>query len=178
MESIFNPVVSQIHSPHLHVGAPGIFSDLLRSVQMLKRESGVRKATGSYRTYLSLIKLQPGCLILRRKIYLRAELQPLFLSLQSATCPWAEYSWWWWWWWYISSHFGHLQCQVLCHSFKPLRLSMIQAFCHLVKSSSSECSAQGQVLHCKRRTQGLQFYRRQVFYHKLRNQGCSFTTDE
>ena len=32
--------VSQIHSPHLHAGAPGIFSDLLRSVQMLKREWG------------------------------------------------------------------------------------------------------------------------------------------
>ena len=32
--------VSQIHSPHLHVGAPGIFSDVLRSVQMLKREWG------------------------------------------------------------------------------------------------------------------------------------------
>ena len=30
--------VSQIHSPHHLVGAPGIFSDLLRSVQMLKRE--------------------------------------------------------------------------------------------------------------------------------------------
>ena len=30
--------VSQIHSPHLLVGAPGIFSDLLRFVQMLKRE--------------------------------------------------------------------------------------------------------------------------------------------
>ena len=29
--------VSQIHSPRLHVGAPWIFSDLLRSVQMLKR---------------------------------------------------------------------------------------------------------------------------------------------
>ena len=29
-----------MHSPHLHVGAPGIFSDLLRSVQMLKRECG------------------------------------------------------------------------------------------------------------------------------------------
>ena len=51
MEFIFNPcgefrwspegTVSQIHSPHLHVGAPGIFSDLLRSVQMLKREWGV-----------------------------------------------------------------------------------------------------------------------------------------
>ena len=50
MELIFNPSgeiqwsaegpVSQIHSPHLHVSAPGIFSDLLRSVQMLKREWG------------------------------------------------------------------------------------------------------------------------------------------
>ena len=50
MELIFNPFgefqrrpegpVSQIHSPHLLVGALGIFSDLLRSVQMLKREWG------------------------------------------------------------------------------------------------------------------------------------------
>ena len=32
--------VSQIHSPHLHAGDPGIFSDLLRSFQMLKRERG------------------------------------------------------------------------------------------------------------------------------------------
>ena len=48
MELIFNPCgefrwspegpVSQIHSPHLLVGAPGIFSDILRFVQMLKRE--------------------------------------------------------------------------------------------------------------------------------------------
>ena len=47
MELLFNPCgefrwspegpVSQIHTPHLRVGAPGIFSDLLRSVQMLKR---------------------------------------------------------------------------------------------------------------------------------------------
>ena len=33
----FGPV-SQIHTSHILVGAPGIFSDLLRSVQMLKRE--------------------------------------------------------------------------------------------------------------------------------------------
>ena len=49
-ELVFNPYgefrrspegpVSQIHSPHLHSGAPGSFSDLLRSVQMLKREWG------------------------------------------------------------------------------------------------------------------------------------------
>ena len=32
--------VSQMHSPHLLVGAPGIVSDLLRFVQMLKREWG------------------------------------------------------------------------------------------------------------------------------------------
>ena len=32
--------VSLIHFPHLHIGAPEIFSDLLRSVQMLKREWG------------------------------------------------------------------------------------------------------------------------------------------
>ena len=32
--------VSQTHSPHLHVGAPGIFSDILRFVQMLKKEWG------------------------------------------------------------------------------------------------------------------------------------------
>ena len=53
MELIFNPCgefrwspegpVSQIHSPHLHVSAPGIFSDLLRSIQMLKREWGAGK---------------------------------------------------------------------------------------------------------------------------------------
>ena len=50
MELIFNPCgefrrspegpVSQIYSPHPHLGAPGVFSDLLRSVQMLKREWG------------------------------------------------------------------------------------------------------------------------------------------
>ena len=50
MEVIFNPYaefrrspedpVSQIHSPHLHNGAPGIFPDLLNSVKMLRREWG------------------------------------------------------------------------------------------------------------------------------------------
>ena len=54
MELIFNPCgefqcslegpVSQIHSPHLHVGASGIFSDFLRSVQMLKREWGAKNS--------------------------------------------------------------------------------------------------------------------------------------
>ena len=48
MELILNPraefrwssegPVSQIHSCHLHVGDPGVFSVLLRSIQMLKRK--------------------------------------------------------------------------------------------------------------------------------------------
>ena len=103
MELIFNTCgefrwspegpVSQIHSPRLHVAAPGIFSDLLRTVQMLKRE-WVRKATGSYRTYSSLVKLHPRFLSLQWKTYLWAVLQPWCLSLQWRTCPWAEH-------WYI-----------------------------------------------------------------------------
>ena len=36
----FGGPVSQIHSPHLQAGAPRIFSDLLKSVQMLMREWG------------------------------------------------------------------------------------------------------------------------------------------
>ena len=50
MELIFNPCgefrrspegpFSEIHSPHLHAGVPGIFSDLLRPAQMLKSEWG------------------------------------------------------------------------------------------------------------------------------------------
>ena len=75
MEMIFNTCgefrwspedpVSQIQSPHLHAGVPGIFLDILSSIQMLKSESGVRKATGSYRIYPSLVTLQPWFLSLR-----------------------------------------------------------------------------------------------------------------
>ena len=107
MELVFNPCgefrwssegpVSQIHSPHLLIGAPGIFSDHLRFVQMLKRE-WVRKATGSYRTYSSQVKLQPWFLSLQWKTYIWAELQPWCLSLQWRTCPWAEHRW------YLAKH--------------------------------------------------------------------------
>ena len=56
-----NGPVSQIHSSHLHVGAPGN-ADLSRSVQMLKRESRVRKTTGRYCTYLFLVFLLTYCI--------------------------------------------------------------------------------------------------------------------
>ena len=54
--------------------------------------STLRKATGSYRTYSSLVKLQRWFLSLRWKICLWAELQAWCLNLQWKTCPWAEHS--------------------------------------------------------------------------------------
>ena len=63
------------------------FSDLLKSVQMLKREW----VTGSYRTYSSIVKPQPRFLSLQWKTCLWEELQPWCLSLQWRTCPWAEH---------------------------------------------------------------------------------------
>ena len=82
----------QIHSLHLHVGAPGIFSDLLRSAHMLKRDRMVRKATGSCRTYS--ISGKTAALVDKFAVEdLRsAELQPRFLCLQWMTCPLAEHS--------------------------------------------------------------------------------------
>ena len=62
------------------------------SVQMLKRESGVRKATGSYRTYSipgKTATLFPEFAVEDLPL---AELQPMFLRLQWRTCPWAEHS--------------------------------------------------------------------------------------
>ena len=64
---------SQIHSPHLHIGAHGILSDILRSVQMLKRErerGGCRKQWEATATIQTLVKLQPWLVSLRWKIWL------------------------------------------------------------------------------------------------------------
>ena len=84
MELIFNPCdefwcspegpVSQIHSPHFHVGARGIFSDLLRLFQTLKREV-FGKQWEATAPIQSLVKLQPW-----------------FLSLQWKTCFGQNYS--------------------------------------------------------------------------------------
>ena len=83
--------VSQIHSPHLHAGAPGIFSGLLRSVQMLKREWGA-ESNGKLPHLFIPWWNEPWFLSLRWKTCLWVEFRPWFLSLQWRTCPWAEYS--------------------------------------------------------------------------------------
>ena len=87
MELIFNPrgefrrspegPVSQIHSLHLHVGAPGTFSDLLRSVQ-----NGVRKAAGSYHTFSIPGKTAALVPEFAEEDLPSAEVQPRFLCLQ------------------------------------------------------------------------------------------------
>ena len=81
MELIFNPSgefrwspeipISQIHSPHLHVGAPGIFSDRLRSVQMLKSEWSAEINEKLPHLFNPLVKLQTWFLSLRWKTCLR-----------------------------------------------------------------------------------------------------------
>ena len=101
MELIFNPCgkfwwspegpVSQIHSPHLYVGAPGIIS-LLTSIQILKRECGAE----------SIGKL-PYLFIPGKTAHLvpefavedlrSAELQPCVPALAVKNRPWAE-QWW------------------------------------------------------------------------------------
>ena len=101
MELIFNPCsefrwslegpVSQIDSPHLHFGAPGIFSDFLRSVQMLKREWD---AESNEKLPHLIIPGKTAALVPEFVVedLPLAKLQPRFLRLQWWTCPWAERS--------------------------------------------------------------------------------------
>ena len=105
MELIFNPCgefrwsegpVSLIHSPHLLVSAPGIFSDLLRFVQMLNREWDAESNRKLPHLFIPS-KTATWVLSLQWKTCLWAKLQSLCLSLQWRTCPWAEHCWWWWW---------------------------------------------------------------------------------
>ena len=73
-------LVSQNRSPHLHVCAPGIFSDLLRSFQMLKRV-GCGKQWEATAPIQSLVKLQSWFPSLRWKNCLRQN-----WSLGSGAC--------------------------------------------------------------------------------------------
>ena len=104
IEQIFNPCgefrwspkgpVSHTHSPHLHVGAPGIFSDLSRSLQMLKRVWGAESNGKLPHLFIpsKTEALVPEFVV---EDLPSAELQPRFLRLQRRNCPWAEHLWWW-----------------------------------------------------------------------------------
>ena len=88
--------VSQIHSLHLHVGAPRDLVRFFKVCSDAKERVGCRKQQEATAPIQSLVKLQPWFLSLRWKTFLWAELQPGFLCLQWRTCPWAEYLWGWW----------------------------------------------------------------------------------
>ena len=83
--------VSQIHSPHLHVGAPGMFADLLRSVQMLKREWGAESNGKLPHLFIpsNTATLIPDFAV---EDCLWTVLQSWFLRSQWMTCPLAEHS--------------------------------------------------------------------------------------
>ena len=101
MELIVNPCgefrwsaegpVTQIHSPHLHVEAPEIFSNLLRSVQMLKREWG---AEINGRLPHLLIPSKTANLIAKSAVedLPLGRTTALVPEMQWKTCPWEEHS--------------------------------------------------------------------------------------
>ena len=114
MELIFNPCgefwwspespVSHIHSPHLHVGAPGIFSDLSRWVQMLKREWSA-ESNGKLPHLFILSKiatLVPEFGMEDLPLGRTAALIPEFAvkDLPFGRPLWWSWWWWWWWWWW------------------------------------------------------------------------------
>ena len=73
--------VSQIHSPHLHVGAPRIFFRSRKVCSDAKERVGCGKQREATAPIQSLVKLQPWFLSLRWKICLRQN-----CSLGSCTC--------------------------------------------------------------------------------------------
>ena len=70
-----------MNSPHVHVGAPGIFSDLSRSVQMRKREWGA-ESNGKLPHYSFPGKTAALVSQFAVKDLPSAELQPRYLLLQ------------------------------------------------------------------------------------------------
>ena len=96
--------VSQIHTPHLHEGAPGMFSDLLRSVSMLQREWGAE----SNRKLLHLfIPYKTAALVSAFVVedLSSGKLQPWCPSLHCKTCPWAEHSYYCYYFYYYCYHY-------------------------------------------------------------------------
>ena len=106
--------VSQIHSHNLYMGALGIFSDLLRSVQMLKREWGV-ESNGKLLHLFILRKtatLVPEFVVedlpLCRTAALVSEFAVKDLPLgRTLWWWWWWWCWWWWWWWWINKKDTH-----------------------------------------------------------------------
>ena len=97
-----NGPVSQIHSPHLNVGASGIFSDLLRSVQT-QREWGAESNGKLTHLFIPSKTATLGPEFAVEDLFMdrTATLVPAF---EVKDLPLGRTLWWWWWWW--MSHRG------------------------------------------------------------------------
>ena len=84
--------VSQIHSPQFHVG---IFSELLKSVQMPKRKWGA-EINGKLSHLFIPSKTATLVIVFAVEDLPVGRTATLVMSLQWKTCPCAEHSWWWW----------------------------------------------------------------------------------
>ena len=84
--------VSQIHSPGLHGGAHGIYSDLYKVCSDAKERQWGAESKGKLPHLFNPSKLQTWFLSLQWNTCLWAELQLWCLSLQWKTCPWAKHS--------------------------------------------------------------------------------------
>ena len=101
MELIFNTygeflwsperTVSQIHSPRIHAEAPGIISDLLRSVQMLEREWDAENNGKLSHLFIpsKTATMVPEFTVEDLPLSRTAT---LVLRLHLKTCPWAEHT--------------------------------------------------------------------------------------
>ena len=93
--------VSQNYSPHLHIGAPGISSDLSRSFQMLKREWGAESNRKLPHLFIpsKTVTLVPEFVEEDLPLDRTATLVPAFAVKD---LPFGRTLWWWWWWWCIN----------------------------------------------------------------------------
>ena len=122
MELIFNPCdecqwspegpVSQIYSPHLHDGAPGIFSGLLRSVQMLKRERSAESIRKLPHLFIpsKITTLVPKFAVHDPPLGRTATLVPEF-AVKDLTL--GRTLWWWWCVRFMTLHFIY-NCFMYC----------------------------------------------------------------
>ena len=86
------PVANFGEVQRVHLAKPTLLTSALVPLGSFQIFLGVRKATGSYRTYSSLIKLLPWFLRVQCRTCPCAKMQPRLLRLRSRTCPWAEHS--------------------------------------------------------------------------------------
>ena len=89
--------VSQIHYPHLLSGAPGIFSDLLRSLQMVKTKWGAKNNRKLPHLFIpsKTATMVPEFAVEDLPLGRNAALVPEFTVND---LPLGRTLWWWWWW--------------------------------------------------------------------------------